>query len=94
MRRAKTAGANLPLDWENLAEEIESLGKSQRRELASQIGASAAFAKMGRLPGLGSRAGWHGSIKEARAEIEYVLTESRACVARSATDRKTGATRR
>jgi len=28
LRRAKAS--NLPLDWENLAEEIESLGKSQR----------------------------------------------------------------
>jgi hypothetical protein len=29
LRRAK--GSNLPLDWENLAEEIESSGKSDRR---------------------------------------------------------------
>ena len=35
LRRAK--GSNLPLDWENLAEEIESLGKSDRRALSSQI---------------------------------------------------------
>ena len=25
--------SNLPLDWDNLAEEIESLGRSQRTEL-------------------------------------------------------------
>ena len=43
LRRAKsllpaaTRGSNLLLDWENLAEEIESLGKSDRRELRSQI---------------------------------------------------------
>ena len=35
LRLAKNS--NLPLDWENLAEEIESLGKSDRRELRSQI---------------------------------------------------------
>jgi hypothetical protein len=35
LRCAKAS--NLPLDWENLAEEIESLGKSDRRELTSQI---------------------------------------------------------
>ena len=35
LRRAKDS--NLPRDWENLAEEIESLGKSDRRELMSQI---------------------------------------------------------
>jgi hypothetical protein len=28
-------GSNLPLDWENLAEEIESLGISQRTRLNS-----------------------------------------------------------
>ena len=31
------AGTNTPVDWENVAEEIESLGKSQGRELASRI---------------------------------------------------------
>src|SRR6516165_3803038 len=35
LRRGK--GSNLPLDWENLAEEIESLGKSDRRALSLQI---------------------------------------------------------
>ena len=29
--------SNLPLDWANLADEIESLGKSDRRQLRSQI---------------------------------------------------------
>jgi hypothetical protein len=29
--------SNLPLDWENLTEEIESLGKSDRRQLRAQI---------------------------------------------------------
>ena len=35
LRQARNS--NLPLDWENLAEEIESLGKSRRLELRSQI---------------------------------------------------------
>lgn len=37
LRRAAEAGSNLPLDWYNLAEEIESLGRSQRRELRSRL---------------------------------------------------------
>jgi hypothetical protein len=43
LRRAKGStsavqgGSNQPLDWDNLAEEIESLGKSDWRELRSQI---------------------------------------------------------
>ena len=41
LRRARSLAArstgrsNLRLDWENLAEKIESLGKSDRRELRS-----------------------------------------------------------
>lgn len=37
LRKAACLGINLPLDWENLAEEIDSLGRSQRRELRSRI---------------------------------------------------------
>ena len=37
LRDGARAGTNLPIDWENVAEEIESLGKSQGRELASGI---------------------------------------------------------
>src|SRR5438128_176130 len=35
--REAAVGGNTPLDWENLAEEIESLGRSERRELRSRI---------------------------------------------------------
>ncbi len=37
LREAAEVGTNLPLDWENLAEEVESLGASQRRELRSRL---------------------------------------------------------
>ena len=37
LRRAAEDGSNLPLDWYNLAEEIESLGRWQRRELRSRL---------------------------------------------------------
>ena len=37
LRSASRGSTNQPVDWENLAEEIESLGKSDRRELHSQI---------------------------------------------------------
>lgn len=37
LREAAERGVNLPLDWENLAEEIESLGKSQRHELRNRL---------------------------------------------------------
>jgi len=37
LRAAARGGSNQLLDWENLAEEIESLGKSLRLGLRSQI---------------------------------------------------------
>lgn len=37
LRAAVRGGSNQKLDWENLAEEVEGLGISERRELHSQI---------------------------------------------------------
>jgi hypothetical protein len=75
LRRAKSA--NLPLDWENLAEEIESLGRSDRRELASQIRRILRhLLKLEVSPAAGPRGGWRTSILEARSEIEDLLQDS------------------
>jgi hypothetical protein len=75
LRRAK--GTNLPLDWENLAEEIESLGKSQRRELESQIRRILRhlFA-LEASPASDPRAGWHATVDDARADVESLLRDS------------------
>ena len=37
LRKAAREGSNLPLDWENLAEETESLGRSFKHEVQSRI---------------------------------------------------------
>jgi Domain of unknown function DUF29 len=75
LRRAKTS--NLPLDWENLAEEIESLGKSDRRELKSQIRRVLRhLLKLEVSPAIGPRAGWRATVRDARIEIEDVLSDS------------------
>jgi hypothetical protein len=75
LRRAK--GSNLLLDWENLAEEIESLGKSDRRELRSQITRILRhLLKLEASPAVEPRANWRATIREARAEIEGVLEDS------------------
>ena len=75
LRRAK--GSNLPLDWENLAEEVESLGKSDRRELRSQITRILRhLLKLEVSPVAEPRAGWRTTIREARAQIESVLEDS------------------
>jgi hypothetical protein len=74
LRNAKDS--NLPLDWDNLAEEIESLGRSQRTELKSQIRRILRHlfklvASPAAEPG-----GWHATIRDARVEIEDVLEDS------------------
>ncbi len=75
LRQAK--GANLPLDWENLAEEIESLGKSDRRALRSQIrGLLRHFFKLEASSARKPRAGWRATIRDARSEIADVLRDS------------------
>lgn len=66
--------SNLPLDWENLAEEIESLGKLQRTELNSQVRRILRhLIKMEASPAADPRAGWRATIRDARAEIEELL---------------------
>ena len=74
LRDAGHAGTNLPIDWENVAEEIESLGKSQARELASRIRTILVhLLKLEGSPVAEPRAGWRETIQEQRNEIEAVL---------------------
>jgi hypothetical protein len=69
--------SNLPLDWENLAEEIDSLGKSVRRELSSQIRRILwHLFKLAASPALPPRPGWQATIKEARNDVAQVLDDS------------------
>src|SRR5690349_8580779 len=59
LRRAARAGSNLPLDWENLAEEIESVGKRDRREVESYVrNILAHILTLACSPAIGPRAGW------------------------------------
>ena len=75
LRLAKNS--NLPLDWENLAEEIESLGKSDRRELRSQIRRILRYLlKLEASPSAEPRAGWRSTVLDTRTEITDVLRDS------------------
>lgn len=75
LRRAK--GADLPLDWDNLAEEIESLGRSDRRELRSQITLLLHhLLKLESSPPTEPRGGWQNTIQNARDAIEALLEDS------------------
>jgi uncharacterized protein DUF29 len=77
LRAAMRGGSKQRLDWENLAEEIEDLGKSVRRELQSQIRRIVRhLLKLEHSPAKEPRRGWEESIVDARAEIEDLLEES------------------
>jgi len=77
LRTAARAGSNLPLDWKNLAEEIESLGTSQRSALRSQIRRIIRhLAKLEFSPARDPRRGWFESIVDARSEIGLLLRDS------------------
>ena len=75
LRRAQDS--NLLLDWENLAEEIESLGKSQRTELKSQSRRILRHLfKLAGSPANEPRGGWLATVRDARAEIDDILEDS------------------
>src|SRR5207244_7379218 len=77
LREAARFPTNLPLDWENLAEEIESLGRSQRHELRSRIAVILEhLLKLAHSPATDPRRGWMETITRERSEIELLLNDS------------------
>ncbi|HTQ33857.1 MAG TPA: DUF29 domain-containing protein [Stellaceae bacterium] len=77
LRVAARAGSNLALDWENLAEEIEDLGASQKSSLHSQTRRIIEhLLKLEYSPAKDPRLGWEESITNARVEIDYLFSVS------------------
>jgi hypothetical protein len=77
LRDVAAVGTNLPLDWENLAEEIESLGASQRRELRSRLGVILEhFLKLEHSSAADPRRGWIDTVERERSQIELLLEQS------------------
>ena len=77
LRAAALGRLNQLLDWENLAEEIEGLGISQKSAFGSQIRRIIHhLLKLEHLPARGPRRGWESSIIDARDEIEDLLDRS------------------
>src|SRR5215204_3184394 len=77
LREAAERGVNLPLDWENLAEEVESLGRSDRRELRSRISTIIEhLLKLEHSSAREPREGWRNTVDRSRREAKLILKES------------------
>jgi hypothetical protein len=70
-RRASNA-----LDWDNLAEEIESLGASQRSEFRSRLKVLLVHLLKWKYQPEWRCGSWRGSIREARDQIDDVLGDN------------------
>ena len=64
------------LDLENIAEEIEDVGKSEKRELASRIAVLLSHLLKWQFQSGRRGASWQRTIKEQRKEIIYDLKET------------------
>ncbi len=64
------------VDWENVAEEIESLGKRDRRKVASDLNKILEHLIKWRYQPAKRKAGWRSSIREHRDRIARILGDS------------------
>ena len=70
LREEAARGTNLPLDWANLAEEVEGLGRSELRALESQVHRLMLhLLKLEFSSARDPRAGWLDSVDDARIRI-------------------------
>ena len=77
LRAAAGNRTNQLLDWENLAEEIEGLGASERSALGSHLMRIIQhFAKLEFSPAVEPRSGWKRTIRIARVQAERRLGEN------------------
>ena len=77
LRDAAGQRTNLPIDWENLAEEIDSLGRSQKRELRSRLAVIIEhLIKLECSAAVDPRLGWMEAIGRERSDVELLLDDS------------------
>jgi hypothetical protein len=78
LRRAAAGDrVNDQVDWENVAEEIESLGESDRRELTNRIATILVhLVKLEASPADEPRTGWRETVLEQRRRITRLLKDS------------------
>jgi hypothetical protein len=81
LRRAGADRNNAPIDWENVAEEIESMGRSQKSEIRSRLRVLLIhILKWQHCPELRERCGrgWRITVREQREQLEQELADSRS----------------
>jgi hypothetical protein len=77
LRDAAAAGVNLHVDWQHVAEEIEDIGRRERRELGNQLATIIEhLLKLEFSQAREPRDGWIDSIQRSRYEITLVLDDS------------------
>src|SRR5205085_8974163 len=77
LRAAAGNRTNQLLDWENLAEEIEGLGASERSALGSHLMRIIQhFAQLEFSPAVEPRSGWKRTFRIARVQVERRLGEN------------------
>ncbi len=75
--RTAARRSNEPLDWDNLVEEVESLGRSQVTELRRRIGRIIEhLLKPEFSPAMEPRRGWAESVLRQRREVARLLEGS------------------
>ena len=73
-RLANGERVNNQVDWENVAEEIDSVGRSQRLALASYVGLVLEhLMKLEAAPAMEPRRGWEETVRRTRLDIKRLL---------------------
>jgi hypothetical protein len=76
-RLAAGERVNGQIDWDDVVAEIESLGKNDRRDLASRISIILLhLIKLQASPAIEPRAGWRETVRVQRIAIERLLRDS------------------
>ncbi|MEO9191779.1 MAG: DUF29 domain-containing protein [Acetobacteraceae bacterium] len=77
LRSAARERSNAGVDWEHVAEEIESLGASERRSLASHVRTVIEhLMKLHASPADYPRDSWRSTIRRVRTDIEDIIEAS------------------
>jgi hypothetical protein len=76
LRAAARSGTNLPIDWENVAEEIEGVAASQKREVRSRLRRICQHLLKWHLQPDHQSPSWQNTIVEQRRQLQDLFEDS------------------